>query len=278
MRRVRSRALRFLLLVAALSACATACQAAGDPSDPMEGMNRWFFGISEGLDRHVFGPAASGFSKVPSPLRAGVRNFTRNLKEPVIFANDVLQAHPGQAATSLARLVINSTVGLGGFLDVAKKNHLPYHDNGFGTTLGRWGVGPGAYLYLPLVGPSTFRDAIGSLTDIGLNPLTYARYPDSTAVSIVTIVIGGLGERADAQQELNTIRQTSTDPYATLRSYYLQNREAQIRGGVNLETLPDFDEATPAASKPPQSEPPASPSASPPPSTQADETDLEPPF
>jgi phospholipid-binding lipoprotein MlaA len=266
MRWVQSRALRLLLLGIACSAVAAPCRAAGDPADPFEGMNRRFFAIEEALDRHAFGPAARGFSRAPSPLRDGLRNFSRNLEEPVIFVNDILQGRPGQAAHTLARLALNTTFGLGGFIDVAKKNHLPHRPNGFGTTLGRWGAGPGPYLFLPLVGPSTLRDAFGGLADAGLNPLSYARYRGKVELSIAVTVIDGLGDRSDAEQDLDTIRRTSTDPYATLRSYYLQNRQAEIHGGaVNVDTLPDLDISPPTgpSASPPKPQPPPQPSVAP---------------
>lgn len=273
MRWLRSRAPRFLLLGAACTAAATPCRAAGDPADPWEGMNRRFFAIEEALDRHLIGPAASAFGKAPSPLRDGLHNFGVNLKEPVVFVNDLLQGRPGQAARTLARLAIDTTVGLGGFIDVAKKNHLPHRDNGFGTTLGRWGAAPGPYIFLPLVGPSTLRDAFGGVADIGLDPLTYTRFEGRTAVFITAAAIDGLSKRSDAKQDIETIRQTSTDPYATLRSYYLQNREAEIRGGaaVNLDTLPDFD--VPGAAPPAA---PTSPPPSPAPSSRPEDTGPEP--
>src|SRR5262249_26188512 len=160
-----------------------------------------------------------------------------NLSEPVVFVNDVLQLHGGQAARSLARFVVNSTIGVGGLFDVAGHNHVPHHDNGFGLTLGRWGFGPGPYLYLPLMRPSDFRHALGGAADAGLNPLTYARYPHKTAISIGTTIVEGLGKRLDAETDLKTIRETSTDPYASLRSFYLQNRAAEIKGELKIENL-----------------------------------------
>lgn len=247
MRSIRSRVPLLLVAGAVCTSLAGPCRAAADPADPLEGMNRRFYAVQEVLDRHIFEPLAKGFGKTPSALRSALINFSRNLGEPVIFVNDLLQGHGGQAARTAARIVVNSTVGLAGMMDVAKKNHLPHHDNGFGTTLGRWGVQPGPYLFVPLLGPSNFRDSFGGLADIGLNPLTYARYPGKTEIGIVTTIVDGLGERVDAQQDLDTIRQTSTDPYATLRSYYLQNRQAEITGkSVNIETLPDFDTPGPA--------------------------------
>jgi phospholipid-binding lipoprotein MlaA len=261
MRPVRSRVPLLLALGVASAFVAEPCRAATDPADPLEGMNRRFFAVEETFDRHLFGPLARGFGKTPSFFRMALLNFSRNLGEPVVFANDVLQGRGGQAARTLTRLVVNTTFGVAGIMDVAKKNHLPHHDNGFGTTLGRWGVHPGPYLFLPLIGPSDFRDAIGSAGDIGLDPLTYTRFPDRTAIAVSSAIVDGLGARVDAQQDLDTIRQTSTDPYATLRSYYLQNRQAEITGkSVNIETLPDFDTpgTTAAGSVSPTGGPPVS--------------------
>ncbi|HEV7383425.1 MAG TPA: VacJ family lipoprotein [Phenylobacterium sp.] len=261
MRSIRSRVPLLLVAGAVCASFAGPCRAAADPADPLEGMNRRFFAVEEVLDRHLFEPLAKGFGATPSVFRSALINFSRNLGEPVIFVNDLLQGHGGQAARTLTRIVVNSTFGLAGIMDVAKKNHLPHHDNGFGTTLGRWGVQPGPYLFVPLLGPSDFRDALGGVADIGLNPLTYARYPSKTEIGVATTIVDGLGARVDAQQDLDTIRQTSTDPYATLRSYYLQNRQAEVTGkSLTIETLPDFDTpgTTPAGSASPTGGPPVS--------------------
>lgn len=239
---MRAHRPRLLLLLAASALAVLPARAVADPADPFEPMNRRFFAINESLDTHIIGPIARGFGATPGPFRKGLRNFGRNLSEPVTFVNDVLQFRGGQAARTLARFVINSTVGVGGLFDVVGKT-VPHHDNGFGLTLGRWGFAPGPYLYLPLLGPSDFRDALGGAADAGLNPLTYARYPHKTAISIGTTVVGGLGRRLDAEQDLKTIRETSTDPYASLRSFFLQNRRSEISGKpITIENLPDFDE------------------------------------
>jgi phospholipid-binding lipoprotein MlaA len=260
------------LIVAA--AVAGPCRAA-DPSDPLEGMNRRLFGMEETLDRHLFGPIAHGFGATPSPLRRALRNFGRNLGEPVVVVNDVLQGRVQQAAGTVVRIVVNTTFGVGGLMDVAKKNHLPHHDNSFGTTLGRWGAGPGPYLFIPLIGPSTLRDAFGRVADIWLNPLTYVHYRSKTEIGVGVAVIQGLGDRLEGERDLAAIRETSTDPYATLRSYYLQNRQAEITGKVaDIGALPDLDspEAIPArpaspTDRSPNSPPPAGPTA--PPSDEA---------
>jgi phospholipid-binding lipoprotein MlaA len=230
-----------------------------DNSDPWEGINRKFFAFNEGLDHAVIGPLSNAYAVIPSPVRTGISNFGRNLGEPVVFVNDLLQGHPGQAASTLGRLAINSTFGLLGLLDVAKAGRIPHHDNGFGTTLGRWGAKPGPYLFLPLLGPSSVRDGFGMGGDVALNPMTYARYPGRIELAAGVTVTHGLQTRIDAGPELDTVRQTSTDPYATIRSYYLQSRQAEISGKpVDIETLPDFDTApAPAGSTTPPGSPPS---------------------
>jgi phospholipid-binding lipoprotein MlaA len=265
-----SRRLPLALPLIVATVLAGPCRAA-DPSDPLEGMNRRFFAVQEALDHHVIGPIAHSFGVAPTPLRGALRNFGRNLGEPVVVVNDLLQGHVKQAAGTVARIVINTTLGVGGLFDVAKKNHLPHHDNTFGTTLGRWGAGPGPYLFIPLVGPTTFRDAFGSIADIGLNPLTYVHYRNKTEIGIGVAVVQGLGDRLEGERDLEAIRQTSTDPYATLRSYYLQNRQVEITGKpADIEALPDLEapEATPAkpaspADRSPKSAPPAAGSTAP---------------
>ncbi|HWE98727.1 MAG TPA: VacJ family lipoprotein [Caulobacteraceae bacterium] len=229
---------------------------AATPGDPFEGFNRHMFAIEEGLDKHVFGPLSRSYGAAPSGLRVALRNWARNLGEPVIFANDLLQGRVGTAARTLTRFVVNSTFGLAGFVDVAKQNHLLRHENSFGTTLGRWGVWPGPYIFLPLMGPTTVRDGIGSAVDIGLNPLTYSRFDGRAEIGIADTVIDGLSTRVESTQDLEHIRDTSTDPYATLRSYFLQNRQAEISGkDVDINALPDLDSGAPtppAAALPPR--------------------------
>jgi phospholipid-binding lipoprotein MlaA len=261
---MQSRSSRLPLILPLIIATLVAgpCRAA-DPSDPWEGMNRRFFGIQEALDRHVIGPIARGFGATPSPLRGALRNFGRNLGEPVVVVNDLLQGHVKQAAGTVARIVINTTLGIGGLFDVAKRNHLPHHDNSFGTTLGRWGASPGPYLFIPLVGPTTVRDAFGSVADIGLDPVTYVHYRSKTEISIGVAIIQGLGQRLDGERDMEAIRQTSTDPYATLRSYFLQNRQAEITGNTaDIEALPDLE---PADAAPPKAAAATEPSPTPPP-------------
>src|SRR5579871_1929686 len=163
-----------LLAAASLTGCAT------DPSgqnDPYEHTNRSIFDFDQSIDHAVARPVAVFYNHaVPEFARDSVHNFLGNLDAPVTFGNDVLQGAPGRAGETLGRLVINSTFGIGGLIDIAAKMGIPRHDEDFGLTLGVWGAGEGPYIVLPLAGPSNPRDMTGEVVDIFMDPLTYARF------------------------------------------------------------------------------------------------------
>ena len=249
------------------------------PGDPLEGFNRANYKFSTGIDKAVLRPVALAYRHiVPRPARDGLRNFLSNIGEPFVFANDVLQLKIGRAIKTVGRFVINSTLGLAGLFDNAKRKpfHLPHHNNSLGDTLGFYGVGPGPYLYLPILGPTTLRDAVaGQLQGMALGVIvrTPLRSPE---YQIPTTIIGGLDQRAEADDDLRVITEDSVDPYAALRSVVLQDRAGEIAGlkSGNLDDPtkdplsipadpilddPLQDPATPAA--PP--EPPTSPAPAP---------------
>lgn len=201
------------------------------PGDPLEGFNRKMFAIHEGLDKALYGPASSGYEHVlPKPARSALRNFFRNLTEPVVFLNDLLQLKPGRAAHTLARFTINSIFGVGGLVDVAtsKKVNLRHHNNGFGNTLAYYGVHSGPYLFLPLVGPTTLRDLLGGPVDAAVLPTVVGKPFNDWRFAVASAVITGLDLRAESAAELHTLLAGAVDPYATLRSVWLQNRAAEI--------------------------------------------------
>jgi len=136
-------------------------------SDPWERLNRFTYRFNARFDEALFLPVANGYRRLPSPVRAGVHNFFGNLAEVDSVINYILQWHLGYSARSLGRFVINSTLGIGGLIDVAKHLKLASAPTGFSTTLGKWGVPLGPYVVLPLLGPSTLRDGIGWLGDYG---------------------------------------------------------------------------------------------------------------
>jgi phospholipid-binding lipoprotein MlaA len=214
----------------------------GPNPDPYEGLNRKSYALFRYLDRHIIRPGAVFYSHaVPHVARNGLHNAIQNVGEPVIFFNDVLQLHPKAAAQTLGRFAVNSTVGVAGLTDPATPAGLPYHANGFGTTLGRYGVPPGPFLFIPVIGPSDVRDALGSGVDALSDPLTWIRYTGRWGVNASRTVIGGLDTRARADGQLKELDGMATDPYASIRSLYLQNRQAEVTGGqVNVNNLPDF--------------------------------------
>ncbi|MDE2302383.1 MAG: VacJ family lipoprotein [Sphingomonadales bacterium] len=220
--------------------------------DPLQGFNRINYAINRPIDRFLIRPLAIAYKTVvPHPLRDGARNFVGNVFEPLVFFNDVLQLRPGRAVRTLARMALNTTLGIGGVFDVARRKpfHLPHHANGFGDTLGYYGIGPIAYLYLPVLGPTSLRDLAGAVADGYTEPRLLERmlHPDADKsllrdtlpvgkYGIIAEGISGLDQRAENDPALQAIAKTSVDPYATLRSSYLQDRAGEIaalktRGG-----------------------------------------------
>jgi phospholipid-binding lipoprotein MlaA len=248
---------------------ASGYQAAAQPAaihsaavDPFEGLNRRLFGLGRGFDRRIIQPILGGYSSVvPGPLRRSVHNVLQNAGEPVVFINDILQAHFSAGARTAVRFAGNSTIGLIGIFDPVSRAGLPHHDNGFGTTLGRYGAGPGPYFYIPLIGPTDLRDAIGAGVDLVSDPLPWGRLRDARAVRTTMTVLSLVDERLDAEKDLQTLEKVAADPYATLRSVYLQSRKAEIAGpDAEFEALPEFPPepaAAPPATPPPQPAPAA---------------------
>lgn len=231
-----------LLLGASLAGCTTRAPELLAQNDPLEPMNRASFDVSMKVDHYFMKPVAQGYVAVfPDFARDGVHNFLTNLDEPVTFANNVLQWDPHGAGQTLARFAVNSTVGIGGFIDVATKMGLPDDPQDFGLTLGKGGLKEGDYLFLPLLGPSNPRDLLGYVVDIGFDPLTYISFNNSTTWYFARQGASVIDERAQTLDQLDAIERTSVDFYATTRSLYRQHREAQINGGAaDVTNLPNF--------------------------------------
>ncbi|WP_420349812.1 VacJ family lipoprotein [Pelagibius sp.] len=211
-----------------------------DDNDPLEIPNRMFFAFNEALDFAVIRPVAVTYRFiVPSGVRNSVRNFLRNLRSPVILANDLLQGDLERAETTAARFFINSTLGLLGLFDIAADSGYPYHSEDFGQTLGTYGAGEGFYLVLPILGPSSVRDAGGLVVDTLIDPLTYIA-PEG--VGVARAVTTGVDLRSRTIDELDELKRDSLDFYARIRSLYRQNRESEINNGAPPADAPEFSE------------------------------------
>ncbi|MDO8380374.1 VacJ family lipoprotein [Phenylobacterium sp.] len=233
------------------SPAAEASQVAA-PKDPWRRFNRGSYAFNGVLDRALIGPVARAYRRVtPGPVRRGLGRMVDNLREPSTVVNEVLQGHPGRAVRASARFVTNSTVGVLGMFDVAGKAGLERRRADFGQTLGRYGVGPGPYLYLPVIGPLNVRDGLGQVVDALTDPVSLATGGLDSDFGAGRLGVTALDTRAGAEATLTAIAEQATDPYATIRSAYGQSREAVVREATGAaETLPDFDDS-PAAPDPP---------------------------
>ena len=199
-------------------------------NDPLEEWNRSIFAFNQVVDDVVLVPVAKGYrTAVPPPMRSSVRDFLRNLNGPVIFANDVLQGQPVLAANTLARLAINSTVGVGGMFDVASRVGIPRHTNDMGITLATYGVDEGPYLVAPVLGPTNPRDLVGQIVDGFIDPADQVAGRKYWYASLSRTVVSGIDVRSRNIEALADIERTSLDYYATIRSLYRQRRAAEIR-------------------------------------------------
>lgn len=199
-------------------------------NDPLEPTNRFVYRVNDAVDTAVLRPVAQGYRYVvPGALRRSIGHAISNVTSPIVFANDVLQGHPRNAAATVTRFVVNSTVGLGGFFDVATELGLPPHRGStFGTTLAVWGVGDGPFLFLPLLGPSGVRDAGGFAADVALDPFTWVSFGGVNALRYSRGGIGALDTREQLLDPVDQVKRDSLDPYATFRSVYRQRRTAEI--------------------------------------------------
>jgi phospholipid-binding lipoprotein MlaA len=230
-----------------------------NPADPLEELNSKSYKVAQSVDESVVAPIAFTYEKImPRPVRKGLDNFLHNLGEPVVFLNYLLQLKPGKAAETLGRFAINSTLGMAGVVDIAKRKpfNLPHRENGFANTLGYYGVKPGPYFFLPLVGPTTLRDFIGGRLDLLLLPTAFPKVFSKTEIVVPIWVLKELGRRVEFEDELGEIRATQ-DPYVAARTHYLQKRQAEIdalHGRRTPETGPSEPTRLPSTSakEPPQ--------------------------
>ncbi len=200
------------------------------PGDPLETVNAVSFEAIQTVDKAIIGPVARSYKRtLPKPVRSGVHNFINNLNEPIVFVNFLLQLKPAKAATTVVRFAVNSTIGIVGLIDVASKRplHLRRRSNGLADTLGYYHVKPGPYLFLPLIGSTTVRDMIGRTIDLMMLPATIGSPFNQPTYQLATGSVSALDERSEMDDELRKI-QSSDNPYAAMRAYYLKRREAEI--------------------------------------------------
>ncbi|WP_176590128.1 VacJ family lipoprotein [Sphingobium sp. EM0848] len=200
------------------------------PGDPLERLNEQSFQTVQAVDKAVIEPVAKAYNKgLPKPIRKGFRNFFSNLQEPVVFLAYMLEFKPGKAMETVGRFTVNTTLGVAGLFDVAKRKpfFLPYRPNGLADVLGYYGVGPGPYMYLPLVGPTTLRDIIGDTVDKMIVPFAIGKPFTQPKYVIPAGILNQLGERAAFDETVQKIR-AEADPYSTYRELYLNQRKAEI--------------------------------------------------
>ena len=230
--------IKSLSLAFAAAGLLAGCATSGNPKDPIEGFNRAMFAFNEGLDSAIVKPVATGYEAVlPSPVRTGVTNFFSNIEDLLIGVNNLLQGKGSQAISDLGRVVINSTIGILGTFDIASDIGLEKHDEDFGQTFGRWGVGGGAYVVIPVFGPRTARDTVGLVLDVAADPLTHLGAGDGRDV---LLVLRAVNDRANLLPADKVVEEAALDKYSYIRDGYLQRRRNLIHDG-NAPREPEAD-------------------------------------
>ena len=217
--------------------------------DCFEKINRATFALNQGLDKAIFKPIAKGYNKLPTPIKNGSSNFVSNISNLVTIPNNILQGDFKSAGTNTLRLIINTTLGIVGLYDAAEAMGLQKLDKeDYGQTLGKAGIGPGCYLVLPVLGPSTVRDTLGSIVNLTggdpfynitvKNDTHYFSEPDYYS----TRVTNALDFRAKNLGSLDNLEKNSVDFYAAVRSLYLQDRQKKIANNSSVtETMDNSD-------------------------------------
>ncbi|MES2151579.1 MAG: VacJ family lipoprotein [Pseudomonadota bacterium] len=222
--RWRTVALAFSAALA-LSGCAMG----SNPKDPFEKFNRSMFAFNDAVDQAALKPAATAYKRVlPTFVQTGVANFFGNLADAWSGVNNLMQGKGGDGVSDLTRFALNSTVGLVGFIDVASEAGLRKHNEDFGQTLGAWGVPPGPYLMLPLLGPSTVRDTAALPLDIRADPWAYK---EPVRWRNVGIALRAVDQRAAVLDASNLMEEAALDRYEFIRDGFLQRRESRIFDG-----------------------------------------------
>jgi phospholipid-binding lipoprotein MlaA len=232
---LRLRALLACVCVASLllGGCATN----GNPRDPLEPMNRVIYKFNDGVDNLVLRPFATFYQGVvPPPIRTGINNWFSNINDVIVALNNLLQGKMPDAINDVGRILVNSTLGMFGVLDVATELGVEKHNEDFGQTLGRWGLGDGPYIVLPLLGPSSVRDTAGWVGDAYTWPISYLdpHWQRNALIGLRFITI-----RADLLEASQILETAALDPYEFVRDAYLQRRRNQVYDGNPPEESSD---------------------------------------
>ena len=238
----RSASIFWLLEGLCLYGCSTPSPQSLADNDPFEKTNRDIFDFDVWIEHNIAQPVNDGYRAIiPGFMREGVHNLVTNLHSPIILANDVLQGDGDKAGDTFGRILINSTVGIGGLIDVAGKLGIAHHDNDFGITLGQNGIAEGSYLVLPFVGPLPPRDLLGSGVDGFFDPLAYVQFHGKDTWMFARAGLRVLDTVDQQRDQFDSIERTSIDFYATTRNLYRQSRNARIRGeSASTAPLPDL--------------------------------------
>lgn len=214
-----------IVFAAGLAGCASAPQQTAHPRDPIEGFNRGVYAFNKGVDKVILTPVAKGYNVLPAVLRTGIGNFFSNIGDVMIGVNNLLQGKGAAGVSDFMRFAFNSTFGLLGFVDVATPAGLDKHNEDFGQTFGKWGVGSGAYVVVPFFGPRTVRDTVGLVGDLLTDPIFYVD-PSSARAQL-----GGgrlVSRRAEFLDAQDIVDAAGRDEYSVVRDFYLNRRDALV--------------------------------------------------
>ncbi len=258
--RLRALVLGSVVAVVLLGGCATN----GNPRDPLEPFNRGVYQFNDAVDKVLFKPVAEVYQAVlPQFVRTGIGNFFSNIHDVIVALNNLLQGKVTDAGMDLCRIIVNTTIGLLGLIDVATEIGLEKHQEDFGQTLGRWGIGSGPYLVLPFFGPSSLRDGVGFVVDWRTDPLTYIE-PDRDRYAAFGLYF--VNRRAELLAASKILEVAALDPYEFVRDAYLQRRRNLVYDG----NAPEEDDPEPEAKPKQKPDAPAATPAAPAPGTPTD--------
>ena len=239
----RHHTLRLLfafILTSITTGCAT-LDGPENPDDPFERFNRSVYSFNETVDEYAIKPIAEGYKKItPGTIDKGITNFFSNLDDITVIINDILQLNFSQTASDISRLLINTTIGLLGFIDVATDLDIKKHNEDFGQTLGVWGIHDSPYLVLPFIGPSSVRDGIGFAVDTSQFDITTVKLEGRDEVYVLGVKY--IDIRADLLKASNLLQEIAPDPYAFTRDAWTQRRKHLVENGeptANVETNDD---------------------------------------